>query len=95
MPDTRILGGTEFIKEVTRSVASFFASFGGGFMVKINGEELNVAGKTIAEYLATTNCDPRRIAVEHNGDIVPKVQYGETVLKDGDSVEVVSFVGGG
>ena len=64
-------------------------------MVKINGEELNIAGKTVAEYLATTNYDPKRIAVECNGDIVPKAQYGETVLKDGDSVEVVSFVGGG
>ena len=64
-------------------------------MVKINGEELNIAGKTVAEYLATTNYDSKRIAVECNGDIVPKAQYGETVLKDGDSVEVVSFVGGG
>ena len=64
-------------------------------MVKINGEELNMAGKTIAEYLATTNFDPKRIAVERNGDIVPKAKYGETILKDGDNVEVVSFVGGG
>ena len=64
-------------------------------MVKINGEELNIAGKTVAEYLATTKYDPKRIAVERNGDIVPKAQYCETVLKDGDSVEVVSFVGGG
>ncbi len=64
-------------------------------MVKINGKELNVAGKTEAEYLVTTKYDPKRIAVECNGDIVPKAKYGETVLKDGDSVEVVSFVGGG
>ena len=64
-------------------------------MVKINGAELNVAGKTVTEYLATTNYDPRRIAVELNGEIVPKAQYGETALQDGDSVEVVSFVGGG
>ena len=64
-------------------------------MVKINGEELNIAGKTVAEYLATTSYDPKRIAVERNGDIVPKAQYGEIVLNDGDSVEVVSFVGGG
>ena len=48
-----------------------------------------------AEYLATTNYDSKRIAIECNGDIVPKAQYGETVLKDGDSIEVVSFVGGG
>ena len=64
-------------------------------MVKINGKELNVAGKTITEYLASTNYDPKRIAVERNGDIVFKSQYGETLLQDGDHVEVVSFVGGG
>lgn len=64
-------------------------------MVKVNGEEKNVAGMTVAEYLATTNYDPKRIAVERNGDIVPKLQYDNTVLQDGDSVEVVSFVGGG
>ena len=64
-------------------------------MVKINGEELNMAGKTIAEYLATTNIDPKRIAVERNGDIVPKAKYGETILQDGDNIEIVSFVGGG
>ncbi|HIZ84399.1 MAG TPA: sulfur carrier protein ThiS [Firmicutes bacterium] len=64
-------------------------------MVKINGTNLDIAGKTLAEYLESTNCDPKRIAVERNGEIVPKAQYGETVLADGDSVEVVSFVGGG
>ena len=64
-------------------------------MVKINGKELNVAGKTLEEYLVTTNYDPKRIAVECNGDIVLKPQYETTVLRDGDSVEVVSFVGGG
>ena len=64
-------------------------------MVKINGKELDVAGKTVAEYLAETNYDVSRVAVECNGEIVPKARYGETVLEDGDSVEVVSFVGGG
>ena len=64
-------------------------------MVKINGDELDVAGKTVAEYLATTSYSPGRIAVERNGEIVPKAEYDRTVLADGDSVEVVSFVGGG
>ena len=64
-------------------------------MVKVNGTELDIAGKTVSEYLATTNYDPRRIAVERNGDIVFKSQYDATVLEDGDSIEVVSFVGGG
>ena len=64
-------------------------------MVKINGEERQSAGKTLAEYLATTDYNPKRIAVERNGAIVPKAQYADTVLQDGDSIEVVSFVGGG
>lgn len=64
-------------------------------MVKINGEQQNVAGKTLLEYLAVTDYDPLRIAVERNGEIVPKSRYGETVLCDGDAVEIVSFVGGG
>lgn len=64
-------------------------------MVKINGASFDAAGKTLAEYLATTSYDTKRIAVERNGDIVPKAQYDATVLQNGDTLEVVSFVGGG
>ncbi len=64
-------------------------------MIKINGELFDIAGKTITEYLLTTNYDTKRIAIERNGDIVPKAQYDTTILYDGDSLEVVSFVGGG
>lgn len=64
-------------------------------MVKANGEELDLAGKTVAEYLSAAHYDSRRIAVERNGEIVFKSQYEETILEDGDSLEVVSFVGGG
>ncbi len=64
-------------------------------MVKVNGTEFDIAGKTVTEYLATTDYDSGRIAVERNGDIVFKSQYDVTVLEDGDSLEIVSFVGGG
>lgn len=64
-------------------------------MVKINGQNLDVEGKSISQYLLTTNFDIKRIAVELNGNIIPKAKYDETVLRDGDEVEVVSFVGGG
>ena len=64
-------------------------------MVKVNGKELDLVGKTVEEYLLTTDYDAKRIAVERNGEIVFKSQYSETVLKDGDSIEVVIFVGGG
>ena len=64
-------------------------------MVKINGEYLDVSGKSIFDYLTSAGYDTKRVAVELNGDIVPKAKYSETILKCGDAVEVVSFVGGG
>ncbi len=64
-------------------------------MVRINGENLDVAGKSVAEYLNSAGYDLMRVAIELNGDIVPKAQYTDTFFMDGDSVEVVSFVGGG
>lgn len=64
-------------------------------MVKINGTEFDTAGKTLTDYLLTTDYDAKRIAVERNGEIIPKAKYNETVLLDGDVIEIVSFVGGG
>ena len=69
--------------------------FGGASMVKVSGTELDIAGKTVSDYLAATDYDPKRIAVERNGDIVFKSEYDVTILKDGDRLEIVSFVGGG
>ncbi|MBQ6252691.1 sulfur carrier protein ThiS [Ruminococcus sp.] len=64
-------------------------------MVKINGELLEKDGKTVTEMLADMEISGQRVAVEINEEIVPKAKYDETVLNDGDHVEVVRFVGGG
>ena len=64
-------------------------------MVCINGKDTDAAGKSISEYLAGTQYDMKRIAVEKNGEIIPKAEYSNTVINDGDTVEIVSFVGGG
>lgn len=64
-------------------------------MVRINGEAVEADGGTLAAYLARAGYDPKRIAVERNGAIVPKAEYGATALRDGDCLEIVSFVGGG
>lgn len=64
-------------------------------MVKINGEMLEAAGKNVVQILEELGYGGQRVAVELNESIVPKDKYGETVLADGDTVEVVRFVGGG
>ncbi|MBQ3940089.1 MAG: sulfur carrier protein ThiS [Oscillospiraceae bacterium] len=64
-------------------------------MVKVNGRMLDAAGKTVGELVSAEGYDCKTVAVERNEEIVPKAAYGSTVLKDGDTVEVVSFVGGG
>ena len=67
----------------------------GDDMVKVNGEMMDMDGRTVAELLEKLDTSSQRVAVEGNGEIVPRATYGEAVLKDGDSVEVVRFVGGG
>ncbi len=64
-------------------------------MVVINGNAEPAAGKTVADYLRETGTDPQRVAVERNGEILPRAQYAATRLEDGDVVEIVRFVGGG
>lgn len=64
-------------------------------MVKINGEWEAAEGKTISSYLEEENFDLKRIAVERNGEIVPKSQYRDTVMEQEDVIEIVTFVGGG
>ena len=49
----------------------------------------------MSQFLLESGYDVKRVAVELNGEILPKTQYESTVLQDGDSVEIVSFVGGG
>ena len=62
----------------------------------LNGESQEVAAGTSVEALVLTLAgDPRGIAIERNLEIVPKAEHASTVLKDGDRLEVVQFVGGG
>ena len=65
-------------------------------MIIVNGKEINLTeNTTVAEYLEQNQYQVKRIAVELNGDILPKYSYSDTMLKDGDLLEVVTFVGGG
>lgn len=64
-------------------------------MIKVNGIQKEISGISVNKFLLQENYDTKRIAVEVNGEIVPKSRYENTILNDGDSVEVVSFMGGG
>lgn len=64
-------------------------------MVKINGKMQQAAGKSVAAYLEEAGYDSRAVAVEHNEVILPKERYASTRLADGDTVEIVCFMGGG
>lgn len=65
-------------------------------MIRVNGEDKNLKeGVTLLSFLEQEGYQTARIAVEKNGEIIPKKQYSETLLHSGDSLEIVSFVGGG
>ncbi len=67
----------------------------GCFLITINGNRIEQNKLSLKEYLESTGLNPKRIAVEINGEILPKSEYDSSVLKDGDKVEIVNFVGGG
>jgi sulfur carrier protein len=64
--------------------------------IQLNGESLELPdGETVAALIARMDLTGRRVAVELNLDIVPRSQHANTVLNDGDNVEVVHAIGGG
>ncbi len=64
-------------------------------MVKINGEEKNLAGKNLLEYLKESGFEPERVVVERNLEIIPQEKLGNVIIQDEDAIEVLRFVGGG
>lgn len=62
----------------------------------VNGEKKDIQnGMPLLDYLKNEGYNPERVAVEHNGDIVPKNKYQEELLYQEDTIEIVHFVGGG
>jgi sulfur carrier protein len=64
--------------------------------VTVNGQPRDIAaGSTILDLLADLGIAPGQVAIERNRQLVRREQHGETVLQDGDQLEVVTFFGGG
>ena len=64
--------------------------------VYINGESKEVQGNpSLAELISQLNLPAARIAVELNREVVRRSEWANTMLRDGDRIEIVHFVGGG
>jgi sulfur carrier protein len=67
-----------------------------GFTIHLNGEPYVVDGDArLTALIEKLNLPRGRVAVEVNYSVVPKSQWIEVVLRAGDQVEIVNFVGGG
>jgi thiamine biosynthesis protein ThiS len=64
--------------------------------ITLNGEPFELSGPlTVTELLSRLEIDARRVAVEHNVTVLKRTAFDETVVREGDEVEIVNFVGGG
>ncbi len=65
--------------------------------ISINGniKQFDSENMTISALVVTLNLTGKRLAIEKNGEIVPRSQFAETKLQDGDRLEIVGAVGGG
>jgi len=64
--------------------------------VTLNGDEREVAsGLTVQALLGDLGLHPGMVVVEHNRSILERARYGQTEVHEGDTIEVVHFVGGG
>ena len=62
----------------------------------LNGDPYSIGGDTpLAELLERLKMRRGRVAVEINREIVPKADYDATIVRAGDQVEIINFVGGG
>jgi thiamine biosynthesis protein ThiS len=64
--------------------------------VQINGEGKEIApGISVAQLLGELGIRPGRVVVELNREVVSREAHDKTVLKEGDNIEILHFVGGG
>jgi thiamine biosynthesis protein ThiS len=65
-------------------------------LITLNGEPYELDEPlSVADLLTRLSIDPRRVAVEHNFTILRRPLFAETLVNEGDRIEIVNFVGGG
>jgi len=64
--------------------------------MKVNGKNQTInSNENLLGFLEINGYDITKIAIERNGEIIPKLMYHQVNLKENDTLEIVSFVGGG
>ena len=64
--------------------------------IQLNGKKVVIKSNySILDLLKKYKLANKKVAIEHNGTIVPKTSYKKKYLKDNDQVEIVHFIGGG
>ncbi|MBC3888489.1 sulfur carrier protein ThiS [Acetobacterium paludosum] len=64
--------------------------------MRVNGKEVALSkNQKLVDFLEINQYDIRKIAIECNGEILPKSTYQEVILNNEDRLEIVRFVGGG
>ncbi|MDV6031111.1 MULTISPECIES: sulfur carrier protein ThiS [Pirellulaceae] len=64
--------------------------------ITVNGRRVEIDSEmSVEQLLDTVDVPPNYLAVEINADVVPRETYADTIVRDGDDVEVVTLVGGG
>jgi len=65
-------------------------------IISLNGDPHELAGPlTVTELLQQLEIDARRVAVEHNLVVLKRATFDTVIVREGDQVEIVNFVGGG
>jgi thiamine biosynthesis protein ThiS len=64
--------------------------------ITLNGESFEIAAPlSVSALLELLEIDARRVAVEHNLVVLKRATFDDTLVREGDQVEIVNFVGGG
>tara|TARA_B100001564_G_scaffold322128_1_gene301225 strand:+ start:1040 stop:1243 length:204 start_codon:yes stop_codon:yes gene_type:complete len=64
--------------------------------IQLNGKKVNIQSNySLFDLLKKYNLINKKVAIEHNGVIIQKVNYKKKNLKNNDKVEIVHFIGGG
>ncbi len=64
--------------------------------IQLNGKKVSIrANLSILDLLKKYKLNNKKIAIEHNGKIIPSNNYKKKMLKNNDKLEIVQFIGGG